>query len=165
MDKKHHIQTTKWDLLVCHPPCTYLTNAGARWLLAGGILNKERYKQGQEAKEFFMKFYNADCEKIVIENPVPSAVFELPQYTQIIEPYMFGHPVTKKTCLWIKGLSPLKETNNVGKPSYEHTRYTQKSGKTRTVCWEMAQKGGSKIACERSKTFPGIALAMAEQWG
>lgn len=89
----------KWDLIIAHPPCTYLTNAGARWLWAGGELNTVRYAQGLEAKDFFMQFYNADCPRVAIENPVPSSIFELPECTQIIQPYEFGHPYSKKTCL------------------------------------------------------------------
>lgn len=82
----------KWDLLIAHPPCTYLSNAGARWLYADGTLNKERYQQGLEGKEFFMKLLNADCPRICIENPIPSSVYELPPCTQIIQPYEYGEP-------------------------------------------------------------------------
>lgn len=153
----------KWDLIIAHPPCTYLTNAGARWLWAGRKLNEERYQKGLDAKEFFMEFYNADCPRIAIENPVPSSVFELPKYNQIIQPYQYGHSATKKTCLWLKGLPKLVPTNIVEKPVYE--KFTQKNGNVRRTCWEMMQKGGKERAKERSKTFPGIARAMAEQWG
>lgn len=153
----------KWDLIIAHPPCTYLTNAGARWLWAGHELNKERYQKGLAAKEFFMAFYNADCPRIAIENPVPSAVFELPKYNQVIQPYEYGHSATKKTCLWLKGLPKLVPTNIVEKPVYE--KFVQKNGHVRRTCWEMMQKGGKERAKERSKTFPGIARAMAEQWG
>ena len=100
----------KWDLIIAHPPCTYLTNAGARWLHTGGTLNQKRYALGIEAREFFMAFYNADCPKIAVENPVPASVFNLPEYSQVIQPYEFGHPYSKKTCLWLKGLEPLKPT-------------------------------------------------------
>lgn len=148
----------RWDLIVAHPPCTYLSNAGARWLYKGGVLNEERYKKGIEGKEFFMEFFNAKCEHIAIENPIPSSIYKLPQYTQIIEPYMFGHDATKKTCLWLKGLPPLKETNNIGRP--EKTYFQKKDGTYRTNCWTM-QGHGSK---NRSKTFEGIAKAMADQW-
>ncbi len=159
---KHYLHG-KWDLIIAHPPCTYLTNAGARWLWAGGKLNEERYKKGLEAKEFFMRFIDADCEKIAIENPIPSAVYGLPKYAQIIQPYEYGHPHTKKTCLWLKGLNQLKPTNIV--EPVKGKRFQQKNGKWRYSCWEMEQKGGKERARERSKTFPGIAAAMAEQWG
>lgn len=153
----------QWDMIIAFPPCTYLTNAGARWLHAGGKLNQERYKKGLEAKAFFMSFYNANCDKIVIENPVDSSVYDLPKYSQIIQPYMFGHEITKKTCLWVKGLSLLQPTNVVERPSYPE--FTQRNGKVRKMCWEMQVKNGKDRAKERSKTFPGIAKAMAEQWG
>ena len=160
-DGQAHCIDGKWDLIIAHPPCTYLSNAGARWLYAGGKLNNERFEKGLKAKEFFLHFYNADCGKIAIENPVASSVYDLPKYTQIIEPYYFGHNATKKTCLWLKNLPELKETNNVGRP--EKVYFMQRNGNVRTTCWEMQQKGNR--AKERSKTFPGIAKAMAEQWG
>lgn len=71
MDGKTHELPPRWDLIIAHPPCTYLSNAGARWLYAGGKLNQERYKNGLAGKDFFMKFYNANCERIAIENPIP----------------------------------------------------------------------------------------------
>lgn len=163
MDGKTHIIDGKWDMIIAHPPCTYLTNAGARWLWAGGVLNEERYKKGIEAKKFFMRFMEADCPRIAVENPIPSAVYELPAYTQIIQPYEYGHPNTKKTCLWLKGLEPLKPTSVV--EPVKGRRFQQKSGNWRYSCWEMDQRGGKERARERSKTFPGIARAMAEQWG
>lgn len=92
----------KWDLIIAHPPCTYLSNAGARWLYAGGKLNEERYQNGLRGKEFFMKFLQADCKRIAIENPIPSSVYQMPKCSQIIEPYHFGEPWSKKTCLWLK---------------------------------------------------------------
>lgn len=162
-DGKSHCFEGKWDLIIAHPPCTYLTNAGARWLWAGHNLNKERYQKGLEAKDFFLKFWNADCKRIAIENPVPSAIYELPQYSQIIQPYQFGHTATKKTCLWLKGLKNLTPTDIV--EPYKGRRFQQKNGKWRSSCWEMDQKGGLNRAKERSKTFQGMAKAMAEQWG
>ena len=162
MDGQAH-DVGKWDLIIAHPPCTYLTNAGARWLWAGGKLNEERYKKGMEARKFFMRFIEADCPRIAVENPIPSAVYELPTYTQIIQPYEYGHPHTKKTCLWLKGLPPLHPTEIV-KPG-KGRRFQQKNGNWRYSCWEMDQRGGKERARERSKTFPGIAKAMAEQWG
>ena len=162
MDNEYHCFVGKWDMIIAHPPCTYLTNAGARWLWAGGKLNEERYKKGMEARKFFMRFIEADCPRIAVENPIPSAVYELPTYTQIIQPYEYGHPNTKKTCLWLKGLPPLQPTEIV-KPE-KGRRFQQKNGNWRYSCWEMDQRGGKERARERSKTFPGIAKAMAEQW-
>lgn len=86
----------EWDLIIAHPPCTYLSNAGARWLYAGKQLNEERYQKGLDGKDFFMQFFNAKCERIAIENPIPSSVYQMPQYTQVIEPYYFGEPWSKK---------------------------------------------------------------------
>ena len=152
----------KWDLIIAHPPCTYLSNAGARWLYAGGKLDTERYRKGLDGKKFFMAMLNADCPRIAVENPIPSSIYDLPQYTQIIQPYQFGEPWSKKTCLWLKGLEPLQPANIVEdyKPycpsgSYSGTHDPKYKGASR--------KGGS--AKSRSKTFDGIAKAMAEQWG
>lgn len=161
-DGKWHTRPKRWDLIIAHPPCTYLTNAGARWLWAGHRLNEERYQKGLAAKEFFMAFYNADCPRIAIENPVPSSVFDMPEYTQVIQPYEYGHPYSKKTCLWLKGLPHLNPTEIienhipfVSSGSYTKTHDSKYKGASR--------KGGA--AKSRSKTFPGIAKAMAEQWG
>ena len=152
MDGKQH-DVGKWDLLIAHPPCTYLSNEGARFLYPKGVLNEDRLKLGLAAKDFFMAFYNADCEKICIENPTPSRVYELPKYTQVIQPWMFGHPVQKRTCLWLKGLEPLKPTEIV------EERQSSK------VPGNWFNKGGKERQKNRAKTFPGIAKAMAEQWG
>lgn len=152
----------RWDLIIAHPPCTYLTNAGARWLWAGHKLNQDRYQKGLDAKAFFMAFYNAECPRIAVENPVPSAIFEMPTCTQVVQPYEYGHPYSKKTCLWLKGLPMLKPTRivenhipYVSSGSYSKTHDPKYKGASR-------KGGASKI---RSKTFPGIAKAMAEQWG
>lgn len=148
-----HCIDGKWDLIIAHPPCTYLSNAGARFLYPKGVLNEDRLKLGLAAKEFFMALYNADCEKICIENPTPSRVYELPKYTQVIQPWMFGHPVQKRTCLWLKGLEPLKPTEIV------EERQSSK------VPGNWFNKGGKERQRNRAKTFPGIAKAFAEQWG
>ena len=152
----------KWDLIIAHPPCTYISNAGARWLWAGHKLNDERYQKGLEGKKFFMKFFNSDCPRIAIENPIPSSIYQMPECTQVIQPYEYGEPWSKKTCLWLKGLPALQPTNIIEdhKPycssgSYSGTHDPKYKGASR--------KGGS--AKSRSKTFPGIAKAMAEQWG
>lgn len=149
-----------WDLIIAHPPCTYLSKAGAcRLYPKAGQIDNERYQKGLEAKNFFMKLYNAPCSKICVENPVSLKIFNLPKCSQEIEPYMFGHPVSKKTRLWLKGLEPLIPTNIVEKrgtflpSSTSKNAYSGKNDK----CTRDA-----KIA---SKTFEGIAKAMAEQWG
>jgi len=142
-----------WDLMIAHPPCTYLSNAGARHLYPKGILNPDRLSKGMEAKEFFLALYNASIPKICIENPIPSTVFELPRYTQTIQPYEYGHPYKKKTCLWLRGLPDLTPTNIV-----EVKESTKIAGN-----W--FNKGGKDRQKNRAKTFEGIAEAMADQWG
>lgn len=93
----------KWDMILAFPPCTYLSNAGARHLFKGGILNEERYQKGLEAKAFFLAFLNADCPKIAVENPVSSKIYEMPLHTQEIQPWQFGHPVQKKNEIMAQG--------------------------------------------------------------
>ncbi len=156
LDGKLHSEVahSTWDMIIAHPPCTYLSNAGARHLYKNGQFNEERYKMGLKGKEFFMEFYNANCEHICIENPVPSKVYGLPPYTQIIEPYMFGHPYSKKTCLWLKNLPQLQPTKIIDK---------DKVISTKDSIW--FNHGGKDRAKQRSKTFIGIAKAMAAQWG
>ena len=143
----------KWDMILAFPPCTYLSNAGAKHLFRGGVLNRERYQKGLEAKDFFLKFLNADCPHICVENPVSSRIYEMPPYTQEVQPWMFGHPVQKKTRLWLKGLPPLEPTN-IDAP---------KCGCHEAGTWFM--KGGKDRQKNRAKTFPGLARAMAQQWG
>ena len=150
----HHL-IGKWDLIIAHPPCTYLSNAGARFLYPKGVLNEDRLKLGLAAKDFFMKIYNADCEKIAIENPIPSKVYGLPKYTQTIQPYEFGHPYQKKTCFWLKGLKSLQPTDVLPKEKRQSTK----------IAGNWFNKGGKERQKNRAKTFPGIAKAMAEQWG
>lgn len=152
-----------WDLLIAHPPCTYISNAGARHLYKGGehTLNEERLRKGIEASHFFLRLLWANVDRIAVENPVPSSVYCLPEYTQIIQPYMFGHPYTKRTCLWLKGLPPLKATTKVEPiatwcPSGS---YSKKHGDQHRGMFTTDR------ARNRAKTFEGIAQAMAEQWG
>jgi len=142
-----------WDLMIAHPPCTYLSNAGARFLYPKGTLNQERLTKGLDAKKFFMALYNANIPKIAIENPIPSKVYGLPQYSQTIQPYEYGHPLQKRTCLWLKDLPKLVPTNIV-----EERQSTKVAGN-----W--FNKGGKDRQKERARTFEGIAAAMAEQWG
>lgn len=144
----------KWDMIIAHPPCTYLSNAGARFLYPKGELNEERLAKGLVAKEFFMLFYNANCPRIAIENPTPSTVFGLPVYSQTIQPWEFGHPVQKRTNLWLKGLPPLKPTDIVPEENRQSTK----------IAGNWFNHGGKERQKNRAKTFPGIARAMAEQW-
>lgn len=143
-----------WDMIIAHPPCTYLSNAGARHLYPKGVLNNERYQKGLEAKDFFMKLYNAKCDRIAVENPIPSKIYKLPKYTQIIQPYEHGHPYSKKTCLWLKGLPKLTPTNIVPKDRIDSTK----------TAGNWFNKGGKDRQKNRAKTFSGIAKAMAKQW-
>ena len=164
MDGKMHQITGAWDLLIAHPPCTYLTNAGARHLWKGGQLQPDRVQKGILARDLFMRFWYADIPRVVIENPVPSKIFCLPEYSQIVQPFQFGHAVTKKTCLWERGVPPLKPTNIV--EPVRGRKMVLKNGTTRYSCWEMdCGRSREERAKARSKTFLGIANAMAEQWG
>ena len=154
----------KWDLLIAHPPCTYLTNAGARHIWKGGQLQPDRVQKGILARDLFMRFWYATIPRVAIENPVPSKIFCLPGYSQIIQPFQFGHPVTKKTCLWVRGVPPLEPTNIV--EPVKGRKMILKDGTIRYSCWEMDCRGSKEERAKtRSKTFPGIAAAMAEQWG
>ena len=161
----------KWDLIIAHPPCTYLSNAAVRsHSLKCATLEQinERTAKRIQAQEFFMKFANVDCEKVAIENPVGAmnTVYRKPD--QIIEPYQFAESeedienyVTKRTCLWLKGLEPLY-INYLPRPSNVEKYGRWSNGKAR--CWNEIQGLKDKTVV-RSKTFPGIAKAMAEQWG
>ena len=153
----------KWDLIIAHPPCQFLTNTGNPYLNVEKWGEKaiQRAKDREAAFEFFMKFANADCDKICIENPIgyPNTHFRKPD--QIIQPWQFGHPFTKATCLWLKGLEPLKPT------------VTEKPENCKSYAWEtMIDERGKTISWNselsrklRSKTFDGVANAMAKAWG
>lgn len=150
-----------WDMIIAFPPCTYLSNAGAcRLYPTKGNLDQARFQKGLEGKAFFMQFYNHRCSRIAIENPVPSKVFEIPTHSQEIQPYQFGHPYTKKTRLWLRGLPLLVPTYEV-----EPLGSYCPSGTGRKIrsTYGTAKRGDDRK--NRSKTFPGIAKAMAEQWG
>lgn len=150
MDGVEH-EVGKWDLLIAHPPCTHLAVSGARWFAEGRKPLSLRY----EAAAFFMKFVEADVPQIAIENPVcvMSTLYRKPD--QIINPWQFGHPEQKKTALWLKNLPLLQETNNV----YKYMMTLPEKERAR-IWWF-----GSNHSKERSKTYPGIAKAMSEQWG
>lgn len=158
LDGQCHV-VEEWDLLICHPPCTYLSNAGACRLYRDGQLNVERYKQGMDARAFFMEFYNSSCKRIAIENPTPSKIYSLPPPTQIIQPFMFGEAYTKRTLLWLKNL-PLLWATDVVVP--EKTWIASDCSKNAGT---LKNKDTKRSAKERSKTFAGIANAMAAQWG
>ena len=151
----------KWDLIIAHPPCTYLSNAGANRLKIKGAINLERMEKAKKAKEMFMSFYDADVAKICVENPVPGKIHGLPPYSQIIQPYMFGEPWLKRTCLWLKGLPCLMATDIVV-PEGKWVETTPHGRAARPGEWKLKGKRRPK---DRSKTFPGVAAAMAQQWG
>jgi len=142
MENVENILGNKWDLMIAHPPCTYLAVSGARWF-------KDRQKEQKKALEFVEMLMNSSINKIAIENPISVISSRIRKPDQIIQPWMFGHGETKATCLWLKNLPLLKPTNIV-------------SGRENRVHKEPPSKERWK---NRSRTLMGIAEAMAEQWG
>lgn len=160
-DGQAHRIEGKWDLIIAHPPCTYMSKAGARFMFpTAGNVNKERLEKALQAKAFFMEFIDADCEKICIENPTPLKIVGLPKESQVIQPYQFGHPYSKRTLLWLKGLPELKPTNTLT----EYTPYLP-SNTGGFARGRGGSRGIAHNAKDASKTFQGIAKAMSEQWG
>lgn len=163
MDNIEHTIDSKWDLLVAHPVCTLLTVTGNRWFNVERYGEKaiQRAKDREDAVQFFMVFANADCDHICIENPVGIMSTRWRKADQIIQPWMFGDPFEKKTCLWLKGLNPLVATNIVTPPP----RKKFDSGKTMpewySSLWHLPKEERAKL---RSKTFLGIAEAIADQF-
>ena len=149
-----------WDLMIAHPPCTYLSKAGARWLHGGGKINQERYELGLNAKELFLQLLNSSIPMIALENPTPLKIYKLPKQSQVIQPYEFGHPYSKRTLLWLKNLPPLVPTNILNE--YKPFLPSNVGGKKRGQKYSF---GVARNAKESSVTFQGIADAMAEQWG
>lgn len=177
MDGVMHSISGKWDMIIAFPPCTHLAVSGARH-----FEKKRADGRQEEGIEFFCKFLVADCEKIVIENPINiisgeyvekyfpllSRKYNLPiKPTQRIQPWMFGDRVTKNTCLWIKGLEALNPLT-LDKPEIEYVEWIGKNGKRKRQCkwyYDTFFKDSDERSTARSKTFVGIAKAMAEQWG
>jgi site-specific DNA-cytosine methylase len=153
----------QWDLIIAFPPCTYLTVTGNRWFNVEKYGDKalKRIEDRKDAINFFMLFANANADHVAIENPVGIMSTEWRKPNQIINPFQFGDPFEKKTCLWLKGLPELTATNIV-EPA---PRKFFESGKSMPAwyaeCWHLPSDERSKM---RSKTFPGIAEAMAKQW-
>ena len=163
MDGLVHTLDAKWDLIIAHPPCTYLTVTGNRWF------NEERYgdkarkrkQDREEAIQSFMAFANADGERIAIENPVGVMSTHFRKPDQTVHPYMFGDPERKATCFWLKGL-PLLQPTNVVEPvviQFKNGKGTDSPWHLNTISLPPAERSKA-----RSKTFPGMAKAMAEQW-
>ena len=154
----------RWDLLIAHPPCTYLSNAGAcRLYKKAGVIDDDRYRKGVEAKAFFLSLLAADIPHIAVENPVQLKIFQMPKYTQEIQPYQFGDPYTKKTRLWLRNLPTLKATNIVVPVAPWLPSGTGR--KTREAYGATPRGNARTTQQQRAKTFPGIAWAMANQWG
>lgn len=162
MDGAEHRINGKWDMIIAHPPCTYLTLAGNKWFKPEFESRfPERRIQREEAVEFFMKFANADCEKIVIENPVSIMSSRWRKPDQYIEPFMFGDPEKKKTGLWLKGVPPLTATDIV-EPVIVRCKSGANEPRWHMETMHLPKDERSRV---RSQTFWGIARAMAEQWG
>lgn len=162
VDGEHHIIEGEWDLLICHPPCTYLTLAGNKWFKPEFRDRfPDRIQQRQEAIDFFMKFANAKCKHIAIENPVGVMSSQWRKPNQYIEPYYFGDPEKKKTGLWLVGLPNLMPTNMV-EPVIIHCKSGANEPRWHMESMSFPAKERSRV---RSQTFIGIANAMAEQWG
>lgn len=167
-NENHYVD--HWDLIIAHPPCTYLTVAGNRWFNIDkyGEKAKERIRKRNAAIDFFLLCINAPAVHVAIENPV-GTINSVLKPTQIIQPYEYGHPYSKKTCLWLKNLPALKPTNIV-EPEIIHSK--GKSGGYSGNSWLVRDENGKilsyndpRVAKERSKTYWGIADAMADQWG
>ena len=161
MDGVSHKIDGKWDLIIAHPPCTFMSKAGARWMYPkAGQIDDQRYRMAMQAKAFFLACLNADCEKIAVENPIPLKIVGLPAPTQKIQPYQFGHPFSKCTCLWLLNLEPLKPTEIV--KEYKPFLPSNTGGYSRG---QGGSRGVAHDAKTASRTFEGVAAAMAEQWG
>lgn len=159
MDCFEAIKLKDWDLMIAHPPCTYLSRAGARWLYpTAGSIDNDRLTKLLDAKGFFYNMLNVKIPHIAIENPTPLRVANLPKPTQVIQPYEFGHPYSKRTLLWLRDLPQLIATEVLSE--YEPYLPSNTGGKKR------GQKYSYKSISQKesSKTFEGIAKAMAEQW-
>ena len=166
-----HYAPEQWDLIIAHPPCTYLTVSGNRHFSEEryGAKADGRYMDRIDAIKFFMEFTCCNAKRVAIENPIGimSGVYRKPD--QIIQPYQFGHPVSKSTCLWLHQLPKLEPTKIV-EPVLIHSK--GKSGGYSGALWYATDENGRilpyndpRTAKERSKTFHGIAEAMANQWG
>ena len=163
MDGENHSLSGRWDMIIAFPPCTYLTVTGNRWFNIDRYGEKaiQRHKDRKDGVGFFMAFANADCEKIAIENPVGIMSSEWRKPNQIINPWQFGDAFEKKTCLWLKGLPELTHTNIVKIPPRKKFDSGKSMPSWYAEAWHLPKEERAKL---RSKTFPGIAKAMAQQW-
>ena len=166
MDGKSH-DIAKWDMMIAHPPCTYLTVTGNRWFSVEryGDKARQRMKDREAAAEFFLTLANADIPKIAVENPIGWMNTHWRKPEQTIQPWMFGHPTTKATCLWLKGLPLLQPTNIVPVDKNDVYEYVAANGRIKHDSRSRSKCKAEERSRHRSKTYPGIALAMAQQWG
>lgn len=142
MDGRHH-HLSRWHLIICHPPCTYLCKVSAVWMRRGGELDPDRFEKMQQGREFFFKCLNAKAPYVAVENPLPMAIARLPKPTCYLDPSWFGVKYTKKTLFWLKGLPPIMPV--IINPDAK--------------CYVSASRGKY-----RSRTFPQVAMAIATQW-
>ena len=156
-DNIYNVNLKKFDLLIAFPPCTYLTVSGARWFYDKRY--PDRFNKQKESLKLVKYLLNAPVEKICIENPIGAISTKIKKPTQIIQPYYFGDKVSKSTCLWLKNLPKLKPTKLVN-PNWVY----MKNGKRMSEFFYNSFKLTDRSKY-RSKTFPGIAKAMANQWG
>ena len=157
----------QWDLIIGHPNCTFLTNSGVRWLYEKDdspeerARVKKRWGSLEQAREFFMFLYEQPAPYICIENPIPHSHAQLPPYTQTVQPWQYGDFETKRTCLWLRNLPPLKPLN----PTLDDARaYHNLAPDAKPAAKVHLMSPGPNRAKERSRFFPGIARAMAQQW-
>ena len=157
-DCREHLEG--WDMVIAHPPCTYLSKAGARFMFpTAGNVDKERLKKAKEAVKFFQLCLNAPAEFVAVENPTPLKICELPPHNATVQPYEYGHPYSKRTLLWLKNLPPLMPTKIMNEyvplmPSNTGGKNRGHKATIKNISW-----------ADSVKTFEGIAEAMAEQWG
>ena len=159
-----------WDLMIAHPPCTFLAVSGARWLYnKDGSVNEERFYNQRQALDFVEMLMKSNINKIAIENPISVISSAIRKPDQIIQPYWFGDSASKSTCLWLKNLPKLEPTNIVSKGEFKEWIDKKTNKPKRQPMWYYQALQQAKTPAERrtlrSKTFKGIAEAMANQWG
>lgn len=171
LDTHTHTQVGQWDMIIAFPPCTYLTVSGNRWFNTDvyGKKAERRWRDRVEGAIFFMQFMSADCKKVAIENPIGimNSLYRKPD--QVVQPFWFGHPVGKSTCLWLRGLPKLTPTEMV-EPERIHSKgrtggYSGNSWYAKDENGKILSWNDPRTAKARSKTFTGFAQAMADQWG
>ena len=157
-DCREHLEG--WDMVIAHPPCTFISFAGAcRMFPNAGKVDEKRLKKAKEAVAFFKTCLNAPAEFVAVENPTPLKICGLPPHNATVQPYEYGHPYSKRTLLWLKNLPPLMPTKIMS--TYKPYLPSNTGGRARGTKTKMSGATGQ----DRSKTFKGIAEAMAEQWG